>query len=61
MIDKTWTEFGKEMGVNEATVRSYFNRGVKKLKRNRIYRREYDIYRTYISDRDKFNNLKGRV
>ena len=61
MIDKTWTEIGKEMGVNEATVRSYFNRGVKKLKRNRVYRREYDIYRTYISDRDKFNNLKGRV
>ena len=34
----TWIEIARHMGVNEATVRSYFKRGIKKLARNREYR-----------------------
>ena len=50
-----WSEIAKEMGVNEATVRCYFKRAEKKLKRNREYKRIYKEHKEYRSDRSRFN------
>jgi len=61
MIDKTmstWTEIAEEMGVNEATVRSYYIRGMLKYSRNYLRMFGIDNKPTFdLTDRDKFDNL----